>query len=216
MDTHVQKQMSELSYENHMNPIWGPNSSFDLCVSSDMLHIGHNYEQMIKMSIWQKIDNDSSQELCFHTISVREFHEIYHSIPETTEIIFPLLSEIQSGFGSVVSQSHLPMNTTCEVNKKRFLVANVKLKGDWSEYRELLNLQNIADLQESKCKSDELISGDHFSFIVVILSSTCLVEIGRVHASHYVYCLFDNDCTTNYAPTSTEIQFECSHGFHFQ
>mmetsp|Transcript_42955 Transcript_42955/g.89842 ORF Transcript_42955/g.89842 Transcript_42955/m.89842 type:complete len:286 (+) Transcript_42955:2043-2900(+) len=156
VDTQNQRQMSKASDENHGNAEWNPCNSFDLCVSADMLRLGHDCEQMIKMSIWQEKDDGSSRELGSHTISVLDLHTKYYSIAGTAEIEFYVLSGAQTCSESAVSQNHQPSNSKFTVSKKRCLVANLKFGGDWTEHLEVLNLQKIAELKESKRRNDDL------------------------------------------------------------
>jgi hypothetical protein len=162
VDTQNQRQMSKVSDKNHCNPEWNPCEVFVLCVSSEMLQLGHDSEQMIKMSIWQKNDDGSSHELGFHMITVRDLYKNYYSIP-TTEIEFPVMSEKHSGSEAAVSPSQT-LKCTFGVSKHCRLVANLKFDGDWPEHLEVLNLKKNVELKESKLKIHNLQSGTSLCF----------------------------------------------------
>jgi hypothetical protein len=157
VDIQNQVQMSKVTDSNHGNPEWNPCNSFSLSVSSEMLQLGHDCEQMIKMSIWQKTEDGSCQELGFQMISVSDLHTKYYSVPKTAEVEFPVIMPgTQPGSGS---PSHQILYPKFRESKKCSLITNVKFDGDWSEHLEVLNLQKIAELKESRLKNEILSSG---------------------------------------------------------
>ena len=148
-DQKSQKQISDPSKNDHINPIWEKNNVFELQVTRHLLVPGQHNHQEVRLSVWQTTEQNKNKKLCSCKIPVRDLHnKYYESIdPKTTEVTFPLVS---------VNKDDDSLNDSAQSQKfVTFVVVSVSFLGDWSanlevEHIKELKMANMLKMEEAK------------------------------------------------------------------
>jgi len=166
-----QKQMTDPSQQDHINPSWNRNlnNEFEFCVTPNLLSPGQDRHQLVRFSLWHRFSDSTNHELGFGCIKVRDLHAKHYLSAESAEITVPISYVPQEdskeiGNNKVVSKEH---GTNSSMRFSSFLVLSVSFVGDWSadlEVERLKENDKVKELQlkaakvakemESECASD--------------------------------------------------------------